>query len=171
MSFFVQSTPAPQPKTAQVRTVSQALAVVFAVMAVAQLATLPSFVAAIADFWLSISPTIERLLVALLIVGELAALPFLLRLRLSPAMRVVSMAAGWLVLAAWLALQVWINATISVVANNAVLGGIPLPVGWYMVFGIVALGVLAAWSSWGLWPLRRRRKTHTVPSIKKKASK
>lgn len=170
MSFFVQSTSARQPKTPNVRTVSRALAIVLAVMAVTQIATLSGFIGAIGDFWLPFDLVGQRLLISLLIVGELAAIPFLLRLRLSPAMRIVSMVSGWLVLAVWLVLQVWINTTVNVVANNGILGGVALPVGWYMVFGVVALGALAAWSSWGLWPLRRKHKARKTPPIKKKES-
>ncbi|HET8884283.1 MAG TPA: hypothetical protein VFM68_02330 [Candidatus Saccharimonadales bacterium] len=156
MSFFVQSTAASVPKTPNIRLVSTALAAVFVVLVTAQLYSFEDFPRVIESFWLPGGEAFAQLVAALLVTGEVSAIPFLLSMRLSPAMRVVSMVAGWLVIASWLTLAVWINVTVNAVSNAGLLGAtVSLSPGWWMVFLFAALAVLAGWASWGMWPLHR----------------
>lgn len=159
MSFFVQPTTATPPKTPNIRLISLTLAGVYVVLAVAQLFKFEAFPAVIAGFWLPGGEPTAKLVAALFVTGEIFALPFLLSMRLSPAMRVFSMVLGWLVLAGWLFLALWANLTTSVVGSMGFLGAtLALPVGWWAVFFFAALGVLAAWASWGMWPAFLSRK-------------
>jgi hypothetical protein len=159
MSFFVDSTPAVKPKTENVRTMSVALAAIFMIMAVAQLYSYEDFPATLAAMWLPGGESFAMVLAALLVIYEVFALPFLLGMRLSPAMRVISMVFGWLTVAWWLYITLWQNLSGHIIGNSGLLGAtVPLPVGWWGVLFIVALGVLSAWASWGMWPISRTKK-------------
>ena len=158
MNLFAQPIAAPKPKTPRVRLIAIALAAVFVVMAVAQLYSFEDFPAVIADMELHGDEPMAGLFAALLVTGEVLAVPFLLGMRLSPAMRVVSMVAGWLVIVAWLKIAIYINVTAATM-NGGVLGAtIPVPTGWWMVCIFVALGVMSAWASWGMWPFSQQKK-------------
>lgn len=157
MSFFVMSTPARPPKTSNVRLVSLSLAAVFVVLAVAQLFKFEDFPGVIAGFWLPGGETVARLVAALLVTCEVLALPFLLAMRLSPAMRILSMGLGWLVIAGWLFLALWANCTTNVIGSMGIFGAtLRIPVGWWAAFFFVALAVLAGWAAWGMWSTKHR---------------
>jgi len=157
MSVFVQATSAMRPKTKNIRTVGIALTAVFVVMAVAQLFTFEDFSAVIDAMWLPGGGGMSSVWAALIVVFEVAAVPFLLSMRLSPAMRFVSMVSGWLAIAMWFTATLWQNLSSGVIVNSGLLGAtVTLPVGWWNVLFCVALGILAAWAAWGMWPLARR---------------
>ena len=102
--------------------------------------------------------SVRREIVLLIVALEVAAVPFLLGMRLSPAMRVVSMVSGWLVLLGWFVTLILQNLSSHVIANNGLLGAtVSLPVGWWSVLLIFAAGVLAAWAAWGMWALRHSK--------------
>lgn len=159
MSFFVQSTPATSPKTENVKYASIALAAVFVLLAVAQLYSFEDFPQVIASMGLEGGRPMAEVYAALLVTGEVLALPFLLGMRLSPAMRAVSMLVGWLVVLSWLKIAIFLNVTTNAVTNSGVLGAtIPVPAGWWMVCLFVALALLTVWASWGLWPFGADKK-------------
>lgn len=73
-------------------------------------------------------------------------------------MRVASMVSGWLAIAAWFGATIWQNVAGNVIANSGLLGAtVKLPVGWWNVLFCVALGILAVWVAWGMWPLGKKR--------------
>ncbi|MDB5186811.1 MAG: rane protein of unknown function [Candidatus Saccharibacteria bacterium] len=153
MSIFVQSTPAPRPKSENVKLVSIGLAGVFVVLAVAQLYSYEDFPSVITSLGLHDGRPLSDLYAALLVTGEVLAIPFLLSMRLSRAMRFVSMTAGWLVIIAWLKTAVIVNVTANAVTNSGVLGAtIPIVPGWWMVCFFMVLALMSAWASWGMWP-------------------
>lgn len=157
MSFFVQSTPSPELKAENIKIASIALAGVFVLLAVAQLYSYEDFPDVLASLWLPGGRPLATVLAALLVVSEVLAVPFLLSMRLSPAMRVMSMVAGWLAIVAWLKIAISINLTTNATTNSGILGAtIPVSPGWWMVGLFIALGALVAWVSWGMWPLSRR---------------
>lgn len=81
------------------------------------------------------------------------ALPFLLRMKLSPAMRLVSMSAGLLTSLSWLGLSVWSTIYAHQIHHTALFApALELPPGWWMITLAASIFVLSAWSSWGLWP-------------------
>jgi hypothetical protein len=156
MSLFVQPTPATAPKTSNTIWVSVALAAVMVILAVAQLYRFEDFPNVIADIGLPGGATWASTYAALLVTGEVLAIPFLLRMMLSPAMRIVSMVSGWLVIAGWLSIVVWSNLVLDHEVNSGILGAaVPIEQGWWVVCIFVALGLLAAWSAWGMWPCRK----------------
>lgn len=140
------------PRTKNAKTVSLFYAVVLVVFTAAQLFSLEKFIPLIETFALPGEHSARLVAIALPTLGVLA-LPFLLRMKLSSVMRWASMVAGWMVPALWIVLSLWSNATYAPVTNAGFLGAsVELEPGWWMVCIAVGLGILAAWSAWGLWP-------------------
>jgi hypothetical protein len=153
---FAKSTPAPQPKTHNIRTVSIFYAIVLVVMAVLQLFSYEHFAAVFDTFRFPGGQISSVVAVALLVTLEVAALPFLLSMQLSRAARVISMVACWLVAIAWLKISLWTLLMVGVVENSGLLGAtIAVPGGTWLVFFSLGLCTLAAWTSWGMWPGQR----------------
>ena len=152
MNLFVKPTAAPVPKTPNTVWISMALAACLIILAVAQLYKYEDFPEVLAGFGLPGGAVGAPIYAALIVTAEVLAVPFLLRMRLSPAMRIVSMASGWLVIGLWLMIAIAGNLA-GYMGNSGVLGAtVPVIIGWWMVFMFVALGVLAGWSAWGMWP-------------------
>lgn len=153
MSLFVQTTPPSAPKTENVRIVALVYAGFLVLMAVGQLYGFEKFIPLLQSFWLPGGAVLATLLAGLIVTLEVFALPFLLRMQLSPLMRWVSMYAGISVACIWIFLSVWANVTDNVLDNIGLLGvKVSLPVGWWAVLLTMALFVLAVWSAWGMWP-------------------
>jgi hypothetical protein len=158
MSIFVQATKAAQPQTKNAQTIGLVVAGVFIVMTVSQLFTFEKFPAVVANMWLPGGDQWAPVRAALIVTFEVLAVPFLLRMQLSPLMRVCSMVLGWFVIAGWLFATLWENLSGNVISNNGLLGAtVHLPNGWWSVLFVIALGVLTGWASWGMWPLRHKR--------------
>jgi hypothetical protein len=159
MSIFVKATAAPKPKSEYAKQIALMYAVVLVVMAVAQLFTYDAFIELIISFNFPIPETAQYLIAPLLIVCEVFALPFLLRMRISPAFRVVSMLCSWLVPVKWFLLTLWVVNSGQPVESIGFLGSIgELTPGWWAVLISVSLGIMSAWSSWGLWPFPGTKK-------------
>lgn len=160
MSIFATSSVAPSPKSLVSGRAALAVAGILIVLVTAQLFSFEDLPQVIDDMWLpGVNTALATVLASVLVVAEVFALPFLLRLQLSIAMRFVSMVLGWLVGAWWLAVLVWQNISASALANNGLLGStVELPVGWWTVALQCAVLVLIGWASWGLWPVSGRTK-------------
>lgn len=159
MSVFVKATPAPIPKTSRVNTIALLYAILLVILAVAQLYSFDEFIELFPTYGVFISETLTYLLAPLLIVLEVFALPFLLRMRLSPAFRFVSMVSGWLVALLWLLVSVWILFAVPQAVTAGFLGTVvELVPGWWTALFSISLGILAAWASWGMWPVKRRKR-------------
>lgn len=161
MSIFVRATLAPQAKTDNIATISLVLAGVFIVLAVGQLFTFEKFSNVLGDMWLPGGNTNMPIYAALIVTLEVFSVPFFLRMALSPLMRIVSMVFGWLTVGVWMLLFLWQNLSGNVIADSGILGGtVRVPVGWWSVLFMIAIGVLVGWTSWGLWPgLPKKTKT------------
>lgn len=159
MSFFVHATPAVTPKTPNTRRVAILVAAIYIVLALAQLFSFTRFSSVIYDMWLpAVDGQTAALLAALVVIGEVFAVPFLLSMRLSPAMRVVSMGLGWLVTIWWIVTLLWQNIMGSAPNSSGLFGAtVALPVGWWSVCFMLGVAVLVAWVTWGQWPQSRRK--------------
>lgn len=158
MSFIAKATEAPKPKTQNAWLASLLLAGFFVILAVGQLFTFENLPSSLEAMWLPDGQVVSTIVAASIVTLEVLALPFLLGLRLSVAMRVFSMVCGWLVIAAWLAISLG-NSIVDSGVNSAFLGAtVVLPAGWWSVLFCVALGVLATWAAWGMWPTGHRKK-------------
>ncbi len=154
MSFFVRLTNAPAMKTANVGKISLLLAGPLLIMALAQLFNFEKFPSILEHMGLT-NEVQAKLVAALLVTTEVLALPFLLRLKLSNAMRIFSMVMGWLTVLLWVLLAIWQNVH-AASTNNGILGAtVALPVGIWTIFFFIGLGVLTIWAAWGMWPIQK----------------
>lgn len=166
MSIFVKATLAPTPKNVRAQYISLLYAAVLIIFALTQLYTFDTFIELIPAFRLPFGDTLVYLIAPLIVVAEVFALPFLLRMRVSPAFRFLSIGFAWLVALLWLFISIWLMTTPSSVETIGFFGTlVDLIPGWWAVLFSGALVILAAWSSWGMWPVLSRKK-HTVPSKK-----
>ena len=157
MNILVHVTNAKKPKTLESQKVAYMYAFILIIFALSQLFNFNDFLALLESFWLPGGNVTADLLGAIIVVSEVFALPFLLGMQLSPLMRVMSMVLGWLAPIMWLKLSLWLVLTVNAVSNIGFLGTIvQLAPGWWAVFFSIALGILAAWASWGLWPGKRK---------------
>jgi hypothetical protein len=157
MSFFVKATQAPVTKTLRIRLIAIVYAAFIAVFAVCQLVTFVDFSNVIHSFWLASGEALGRLVPALIIVIEIGSLPFLLRMRLSPAMRVISMICSWLFAVMWIKISIWILISVNAVHNIGFLGNlVPIMPGLGTFLVSILFAVLAVWISWGMWPRHRK---------------
>lgn len=141
-------------KSKESHIISLALAGLLIIMVVAQLFTFEDFPDVIANMWLPGGEGLASVIAAVIVIMEVFALPFLLGMRLSAAMRTASMVLGWMVIVTWTAISLWQNGSVNIIGNAGILGDtVPLPVGWWSVFVFVAIGVLMAWANWGAWSM------------------
>lgn len=162
MKFFVQSSVAPPAKTKESAKIALFVAVIYVALAVSQLFTFEKFGPLVTSFGVPGGEPVGQLIVSILVVLEVAALPFLLRMRLGQLSRIISMVSGWVTVGVLFTSQILLNMYAPGASSNGLLGAtITVPVGWWSVALAAALGVLVAWAAWGLWP---RRKSVTVAS-------
>lgn len=156
MTILTKATSAKKPKTNESRNIAYIYAAILVIFALFQLFTFEKFLVLMDSLWLPGGKPTAYLIGSVIVVSEVMALPFLLRLKLSPLMRITSMVLGWLVPIIWLFLTLWLLLTINAVSNIGFLGTtVDLIPGWWAVFVCIAIGILAAWSSWGLWPVKK----------------
>ena len=156
MSIFVKAVPAPAPKTKEAKQISIVYAAILVLMAVTQLFTFEEFIVHIQQLNLPVGEFGSYALAPLIVVAEVFAIPFLLRMRLSPAFTYFSMGLGWVAALAWIFVSIWLNIGGVSAETVGFLGTVvTLAPGWWAVFISFALGILATWSSWGLWPGKR----------------
>lgn len=126
-------------------------ATLLVLFAVSQLFGFEDFQLLVDSFWLPGGESFANFLAGFIVVVEVFALPFLLRMKVSPLMRVVSMVAGWLVPLIWLGLSLWLLFTINAVTNIGLLGTLfALEPSIGTVFVGVVLAALAIWVSLGM---------------------
>jgi hypothetical protein len=153
MSIIIKAMPASKPRTENAKQVSLFYAAILVIFVVTQLFTFDSFNELIPGFNLPLGAVLIYALAPSLIAAELFSLPFLLRMKLSIGFRWFSMLLGWLVPIAWAFISIWVVTTQPAAQTIGFLGTLVDTVpGWWAVFVSFALGILAAWSSWGLWP-------------------
>lgn len=159
MSILPKASPATPAKTKESKQIAVVYAVVLVVFALAQLYTFDEFIGLIPSFDLPLGGAIVYVLAPIIVAAEVFALPFLLRMKLSVGFRWFSMVMGWLAAALWL----FITLSVVVSGGGATTIGflgtvVDLVPGWWAVTVPLAMGILAAWASWGLWPAKRAKK-------------
>jgi hypothetical protein len=158
MSIFAKAAAAPQPKTNDTKTIATAYAGVLVVLAVAQLFTFDEFLKLFVSFELP-GVASPELLAALIVAAEVFALPFLLRMALSPAFRFFSMLLGWFVAGAWVFVTTSLLLMRTPVNTVGLLGtAVDIIPSWWAVLVSCVLVLFAAWAAWGMWPLRHSSK-------------
>jgi hypothetical protein len=158
MKIFAKITPAPQSRTKDSVKIAFFYAAILVIMVLAQLFTFEKFLVLLEDLSMPGGVSVARLVGGLLVSCEILALPFLLMMDLSQRMRVLSMVLGWVVPVIWLKLSVWVLVSGNMADNIGFLGtAIKFSAGWPSLLISIALGILAAWASWGLWPIRPKK--------------
>lgn len=158
MKHYLHATLPEPPKTSDSNKAAYLLAGIFIVFALTQLFGFDEFLELLPGFNFIGGASVAKIFGVIIVICEVFALPFLLGMRLNKTIRIVSMVMGWIVVAGWLKVALWVNLTENSVSNIGILGSkIQLIPGWWAVSFILALCVLAAWSSWGLWPLLRNK--------------
>ncbi len=159
MSLLVKTTVAPLPRTDDTMKIAILYAAILVVMAVAQLFTFEEFLIYFQSLNLPLNDSLTYALAPILVISEVFAIPFLLRMSVSPAFRYLSMFLGWVVAALWLFISIWLVVSHSQAETVGFLGTVAnLSPGPWAIFISIALGVLATWASWGLWPGKRVEK-------------
>lgn len=147
-----------EPKTGDTKKVAFLFAGVLVIMVVGQLFAFEKFIPLIEKYELPGDYATALIIASVLVVLEVFALPFLLRMKTSRLMRVVSMVCGWMVASIWFKLTLWANLAPNSVDNIGFLGSyVLLPVGWWAVAVAGAMIILAVWTAWGMWPLARKQ--------------
>lgn len=155
MSIFVSSTVPPRLKTKNIQSISILYASALVLLALLQLFHFEEFPGRLEDT--GIASGFAPLLATFIVVAEVLALPFALRVHLSPAFRIVSMMVGWLVCVKLLAVAIIENVT-SPGGYDAVFGTtLPFPIGGWAICATLALCVLAGWTAWGMWPFKVKK--------------
>ncbi len=158
MNILAKATPAKKAKTKDSQKIAYAYAALLVIFVVAQLFTFDKFLLLLEDFALPGGMPVAHLFGGMLVSCEVLALPFLLGFKLSPLMRILSMVLGWLVPLMWFVLMIWLMFSTNTAVNVGFLGTVvKLMPGWWAVFVSIAMGILAAWSSWGLWPFEYKK--------------
>jgi hypothetical protein len=123
-------------------------------MALSQLFGFDEYIKHFENFGLPGGLIFVHLLPCIIVITEVLAVPFLLRIHLSQLMRTVSMIFGWVAALIWLQLSLWLVFNPSGVSNIGILGiKVNLIPGWWAVFLSLALLIMSIWASWGLWPI------------------
>lgn len=149
---YIKATNAPTPITRESGIVAYLYGVILIIMALSQLFSFDDFLTHFGNFGF---PWFSQVVPVVIVVLEVFAVPFLLRIQLSPLMRVVSMVSGWLVAIGWLKISLWLVLTNNNVSNIGMLGTkVSLIPGWWAVFVSLALLLMSIWASWGMWPLK-----------------
>jgi len=154
MSVFAKPEAAAPPKTEASKQIAILYVILLTIMAVAQLFTFEDFIEIVPTFGLPLGAgALPYLTAPLLVVAEVFAIPFLLRMNVSRAFRWLSMVLGWVAAGAWFVISLWVVLTHQATTTIGFLGSVgSLMSGWWAVCLSLGLVVLAAWASWGLWP-------------------
>jgi hypothetical protein len=142
-----------QPKTKESKTISYAYSIILVSLISCQLLTFDGFSGLLVNFMLPGGIVTAHIISYVIVLSEVLALPFLLRLKLWFVLRYISMIFCWLVPIIWLFLTLWLNLSVNSISNVGFLGTVvQLLPGWWSVCLSLSIGLMAIWASWGLWP-------------------
>lgn len=145
--------PADQPRSTAYRNIAWIYAAVLTIMAVGQLFSFEKFIPLMTDYALPGGHGTGMLIAGLAVVAEVFALPFLLRMPLSPLMRWFSLVCSLLIAGLWLGLAITALTYSSTIHNSGMLGlKVVVPAGVASLILSLIIGVLAIYSAVGLWP-------------------
>lgn len=141
---FATETPAPAPTRKGLLWVPYGLALLTSAMLLGQLLSFEEFIRVLGDYFVPGGLTSAKVLAVVIVVAELFALPFWLRMRLSQAMRVVSLFSGFIFMIVWTLLGIWAFANGLQLENCGCFGAfLPQPFsGWVLLQDAIVLGAI-----------------------------
>jgi len=153
MNFLHSATVAPAAKTVSSRRAALLYAALLTVMATAQLYSFDDFLKLVKSYGDISAVGGAYFVAAFIVTSEVLALPFLLRMSLSPAFRRVSMVLGLIAAAVWVKVAIWLTIQGTGSSNVGFLGTVvDVTPGWGAILVSLFLLSLAIWSVWGLRP-------------------
>lgn len=160
MIRFAEAVKSPQPKGRWSNVALYGYAVILVVMAVSQLYAFEDFMPLLDSFGITSSQGQAYILAAVIVISEVFALPFLLKMYVSPLFRMMSMVFMWVVALLWFSISTYVYFSVNAVQDAGFLGGaVTVPFGWWCLVFAAGLIVCAAWSSWSMWPLQNPRRS------------
>lgn len=152
----IVATPAPNSRTTAGRNAAWVYAGALTLLAVTQLFAFEKFIPLMDSYWLPGGHGTGTLAACLLVVLEVLAVPFLLRMPLSPLMRYVSKWCGLVVPLVWAILATYALLKNYSLTNGGMLGAeVKLPLAGQLVVSI-GLFVLAIYATRELTPKNKR---------------
>ncbi|MDB5165847.1 MAG: rane protein of unknown function [Candidatus Saccharibacteria bacterium] len=162
---FAKASNVKKPKQLSVVAASLYLAGFFTIAAVLQLFAFESYPGVIQSYGLPFADGFALPLAALVVVLEVFAIPYLLWMKLSPPMRLVSMISGWLALAYWLGVGIWQGIVDFTIANAGLFGAkLLMPQGRWLVCYCAVLLILMIYVVWNMPPSVLRKKPLAKPT-------
>ncbi len=159
MKFLARVSVAPEAKSAETKKIALVYAGLLTLMVLGQLFAYEKFPALLEAYQLPGGVATAHLLAAVIVISEVFALPFLLRMKTSPLMRYKSMACSWLIAVIWLTLGIILTFANPAVANVGLLGAkMQLEPGIWALCVPIGMVILSIWASWGMWPHTLRKK-------------
>ena len=154
----VYAVAAGKPRSEITKNVALGYAVILVVMVILQLFSFEKFIPLMQDYRLPGGHGTATLVACVIVFCEVFALPFLLRMRVSPLMRWFSLACGIIVPLLWTWLAVTVLMAENTLTNSGMLGTkLAVPAGAAQLILSLILFALAAYSTWGLWPTLRKK--------------
>lgn len=142
---MIKKTAPQKPATQRAGQLGIALAMLLAGMALLQLANFEAFTRSISEYHF-FGPTLSIIFAVKLIILEIAAIPFLAQLWMSPLARACSAIASLLAPATWFVVQSVGFGLQKDLPNSGLFGGfVPVPVGIFSVLVSVLLVSVAVW--------------------------
>ncbi|MDB5183507.1 MAG: rane protein of unknown function [Candidatus Saccharibacteria bacterium] len=154
---FATAKKAIEPRFNNAQTVAWVYVTILAIMVVGQLFAFEDFVPLMASYVVPINYGMSTFVACLIALTEVFALPFLLRMPLSPLMRWFSLVCGILAPAIWVKLGLFAVFGHTALTNSGMFGTkVSIHSGWLQLIVSLLLLGLAAWSAYGLWPVRKK---------------
>ena len=153
----VVALPAPKPRSVIARNTAWVYAGVLTVMAVGQLFAFEKFIPFMTDADAIGFQVTTPIVLFVLVIAEVFALPFLLRMNLSPLMRWCSLVCSLFVPVVWFVISARIFVTFMFSPAQGWIFGtaVPIPIAYQTVFALVLLCV-AIYVTYGLWPGKKK---------------
>lgn len=155
--MFPTAVQALEPKSQTAKVVAWIYTGILTIMAVSQLFAFEDFVPLFHDMAFPGGDGTGSLLAGLIVFSEIFAIPFLLRMSLSPLMRWFSLVLGLYVPLVWLFVSYWlVSVHPGITANAGILGTkVHISASVQLVLSLLLL-VVAAVAARGLWPVRNK---------------
>ena len=133
--------------------------IILIIMCLSQLFNFDDFLILLESFWLPGGESFARLIGGVIVVSEVFALPFLLKMKLTPFVSEFSKILGLAVPIIWTSLVVWLSCIINAVKNVGFFGDIlKIKPDWTAVVFCVCLITLAIFSDFNFSPIKKKNK-------------